>query len=363
MEKYIDKELSQKILVVGQKFKLDTPNGGMASVLASYDKYFYHMRHIATWKYTNKVNKLWYPLYHYIYFLLLLLFDRRIRIVHIHAAAYASFTRTMFFARAAKRLKKQVILHEHAADFDQYYEQSRQKEKIIKAINNCDRLIVLSSSWKDFFLKVGVEESKIVILNNIVTPPEKLEKRSVSLPVRFLFLGWLGKRKGIWDLLKVITDHKAELKGRFILRFGGNDFEEEIKSYIAANRIDSLVKFEGWVSGRKKEECLAWADVFILPSYNEGLPISLLEAMSYGLPLISTNVGGIPEILKDRQNGIMVHPGNESEIWNAVKYFIDNPAEIAKMGNTSETMVAPYTPQNVFHNLKSIYNNLLDEKQ
>ena len=74
------------------------------------------------------------------------------------------------------------------------------------------------------------------------------------------------------------------------LKIGGNKNEEKLKKQIKDFNIQEIVTFEGWVSGNKKLELLNWADVFILPSFNEGLPISILEAMSYGMPIISTPV-------------------------------------------------------------------------
>lgn len=175
----------------------------------------------------------------------------------------------------------------------------------------------------------------IIILNNIVTPPseevlEKKRKQNVNMKpqLRFLFLGWLGKRKGIWDLLDVIIAHHKELKGKFMLRFGGNEFEDKIKKLIVNNHLEDVAQFEGWVSGQKKTELLEWANCFILPSYNEGLPISILEAMSYGMPVVSTPVGGITEIVKNGRNGVIVEPGKKEHIWNALKHYLDNPKYI-----------------------------------
>lgn len=356
----IDKALSNKIIMAGVTKGTGKNNGGgVSSVVAAYSEYFDHLRYIPTWKNTNKLNKLLFFLCHYVELLFLLCFDRRIKIVHIHAAANASFIRAMCFARAAKFFGKKLIIHEHAADFEQFYDNSKRKDWIIRSINQADKFICLSPSWRDYYISKGVDKNKVILLNNIVIPPDNLIKRKIEYPIRLLFLGWLGKRKGIWDLLKVITDHKKELKGKLILRFGGNDFEEEIKSYISENEIGDIVKFEGWVSGEKKEECLAWSDVFILPSYNEGLPISILEAMAYGMPVISTPIGGIPEVVKDGKNGIIVEPGNEEQIWNAIKFFIDNPDKINVYGKNSLEIVKPYTPDYVLTHLKKIYEELL----
>ena len=131
-----------------------------------------------------------------------------------------------------------------------------------------------------------------------------------------LFLGLLGKNKGIYDLLECIRDHKVEFQGKLKLYIGGNGEIEHVKQLIKEYGIADIVIFEGWVSGDKKIELLNKSDAYILPSYKEGLPISILEAMSYGMPIISTPVGGIPEIVSNGENGYLVEPGNKEDIYN-----------------------------------------------
>ena len=363
----INHSLSKKVLMVSVIFRTTKPcGGGVSTVLECYDKYFDGLRHIPTWKYTNPLNEAWYFFYHWLEFVLLLLFDYRLKIVHIHTAAGASFRRKMIMARTARLFGKKVILHMHAADFVEYYETSANKERIVEGIKACDRLIVLSPQWRDFFVKIGIDGNKIIILNNIVTPPtEKIlaERKKLSKdrkPIaRFLFLGWLGKRKGIWDLLDVLVAHHDELKGHFLLRFGGNEFEDEVKKLIVENHLEDVAQFEGWVNGNKKDQLLEWANCFILPSYNEGLPISILEAMSYGMPVVSTPVGGITEVVKDCINVVIVEPGNKEQIWEAIKYYVDNPQKIEKEGEESLKIVKSFTPDYVLTKLKNIYEELL----
>lgn len=110
---------------------------------------------------------------------------------------------------------------------------------------------------------------------------------------------------------------------------------------------------------RKKIECLNWEDVYILPSYNEGLPIAILEAMSYKHPIISTPVGGIPEVIKNYENGILVQPGNKEEIIEAIKYYIENPESIKDQGNKAFETVQEFFPEKVFSDLSQIYQSLL----
>ena len=362
MSYLIDKNLAKKVLMVSVIFRTSKPcGGGVSTVLECYDKYFDGLRHIPTWKRTNALNKVWYFVYHYLWFIFLMIFDRRIKIVHVHTAERGSFYRKMTIAKTAKFFGKKVVIHMHAADFREFYRDSKKQEWIVESLNICDRLIALSPSWRDFYESIGIPKEKVIILNNIITPPTEPNNRKFEYPVRMHFFGHLAKRKGIWDLLDVLKEHHEELRGKYHLRFGGNEFENEIKSTIAENHLEDIATFEGWAYGKLKEEILKWSDILILPSYNEGLPIAILEAMSYGMPIISTPVGGIPVVVKDHQNGILVTPGNKEEIWKSLKFFIDNPKKIHEYGQRSLELVKDFTPEYVMGQLKEIYVGLLDK--
>lgn len=355
--KYIGAEFSKHILFLGVS---KHTKGGMTAVLVSYGKYIDGMRFIPTWRLGNKLIKSWYALQALVRTSLLLLFDKRIKIVHIHGAANASFDRCKLFINLSKQFGKKVILHEHAADFVEYYSASDNKDGIRSTLNKCDRLIVLSKSWQDYFASIGVDKNRIKVLNNIVSPPElHPEFHTGDRKLHLLYMGEISKRKGGFDLLKAVADHKDQFEGKLLLRMGGNEVDGDIKSFIREHSLESIVTYEGWIAGQKKIECLNWEDVYILPSYNEGLPIAILEAMAYHHPVISTSVGGIPEILKDGYNGRMVQPGDAGGIAKAICDYIEDKDSIKSQGENSYKVVQPFFPESVFASLKEIYQELL----
>lgn len=333
--------------------------GGMTAVLVSYDKYIENMQFIPTWKLGNKLIKSGYALQAITRMWLKCIVDKNIKIIHIHGAANASFYRCKIFINLAKKLKKKVILHEHAADFIEFYQNSNDKTGISKTLNKCDCLIVLSESWKEYFSSIGVDKNKIHVLNNIVSPQNFKDMPRKDNKLHLMFMGEISKRKGGFDLLQAISDNKEYFKDKLLLRMGGNEVDGDIKTFIRENQLEEFVSYEGWIAGNKKTECLNWEDVYILPSYNEGLPIAILEAMSYKRPIISTPVGGIPEIVKTHDNGILVHPGNKKEIAEAIKYYIEHPENIKIHGEKAYQTVQNYFPQKVFTDLTHIYQSLL----
>lgn len=358
MTKLIHEDLSQKVLMIGEYFKHNAP-GGMAAVLASYNEYFENMQFIPTWRNGNILVKIWYAVYSYVFFIWYMLFVRSVKIVHIQGAAFASFERNVFFVKVGKLFGKKVVMHMHCADFESYYNPSKHKQRIVDTINACDLYLVLSDSWKQYFESIGVKSNIIKVLNNTITPPvTKRVKRSTDI-LNLLYLGVIGQRKGIYDILNALKDNKEMFEGKVVLRIGGNQEEEKLQACINEYGLQEMVKFEGFVSGEKKIECLNWADVYILPSFNEGLPIGILEAMSYRHPIISTPVGGIPEVVKDGVNGIMVNPGNVQEIAKAISAFVGDKKLVEEYGMHSIELVKPYLPETVFATLSEMYSHLI----
>ena len=170
-----------------------------------------------------------------------------------------------------------------------------------------------------------------------------------------IFLGRIGKRKGIFDLLKAITNQKSDFRNKLKLIVGGDGDIKLLEETIEQNQIGDMVNFVGWVRGDKKEELLNNSDILILPSYNEGLPISILEGMSFSMPIISTDVGGIPQVVVNNENGKVVKPGDIKGIEEAIMYYLEDLEKVNEHGSMSYKKVSPFFPKNVMNELESIY--------
>lgn len=355
MSKIIDKELSSGILMTGDYYRNNHP-GGISAVVQYWSENIENLQYYPIYRTGGKFTKGWWFATSYIRLFLRLCTDRRVRIVHLHTAADGSFKRNSQLIRMIRPFGKRIILHIHASRFKDFFEEASDKERkdILKTFESTDRLIVLSESWKKWFISKGIPEGKITILHNITPEPTLIpQARTNDGRLHLLFMGEIGQRKGIFDILRALRDHKEEILGKIELRIGGNRNEDRLRAAIKEYGLEDSVIFEGWVSGEKKTRLLNWADVYILPSFNEGLPISILEAMSYGCPVISTPVGGIPEVVRD--NGTLVTPGDSEEIFRAIAKYVDNPEIIQTEGKESMANVAPYLAENVMKELKELY--------
>ena len=208
-----------------------------------------------------------------------------------------------------------IVNHIHGADFDEFYVNASEskKKKVKKIYEKCSVLIALSEEWKECLSQI-VSPSKISIVENYSILHEdalkqRLERKCNNI---VLFLGELGKRKGCYDIPEVIAQVKKSIPDvRFVLAGAGDEVDEKaIEKLIDEENVSDNVEFPGWVRGDMKDKLLREADVFFLPSYNEGMPMSVLDAMGYGMPVVSTNVGGIPKIVHNGENGYCCKPGD-----------------------------------------------------
>ncbi len=150
--------------------------------------------------------------------------------------------------------------------------------------------------------------TKISIIPNTV-PTYTLKgcilKKKNNIPHNILFMGELGSRKGVYDLLQAIKLLGLE-KNRVQVHLCGNGEIEKVKKRVADLGLEKIVNVPGWVTGQEKKKLLVEAYLYVLPSYHEGLPMSILEAMAASTPVISTPVGGIPDAVRDGYNGFLV---------------------------------------------------------
>ncbi len=347
---------SVSVLTVGIDYR--KPMGGVAQVLYVYKDFFSPFKFIRTVvSGNNQVLKAYVFAEAMARFVCRLTFDRDIKIVHVHGSSYASFRRKSMFIRLAKSYGKLVVYHIHGSEYKLYA--SRHHKQVGDTLRRCDCVIALSDSWKEYFeSKFGCKN--VVVIKNVIENPQICRNGSDAFSL--CFLGRLGNRKGIYDLLNVLIENQEEYRGKLALYFGGDGDVEKCKKIIKDNGIEDIAKYQGWVSGEKKIELLNKADTYILPSYNEGLPISVLEAMSYSLPIISTNVGGIPEILKDGVNGYIIEPGDKQAMKASIDRLMNNKSLRTGMGEKSKEMVKYHLPEYVKEQLEKLYDTLLNEQ-
>lgn len=345
--KRINHKKKKVILQVGPSLK---DNGGMVTVMKqivdSEIAHKYKVIHIATYIYGRK----YLLLFSAICKILIAKIKYKVDLAHIHMASYGSFYRKSILINLCRILKIKIIIHIHGACFNKFYNGVLDKKKkyIIKTLNKAEKVIVLSESWKEFFKDI-IEENKIEVLYNSVKIPEK-ETKSRKEGHTALFLGRIGERKGVYDLLKV-----ASKVPNIKIIIAGDGETEKARSIVKEQNLEN-VTILNWIDEKEREEYLNKVDMYILPSYDEGLPMSVLEAMSYSLPVITTNVGGIPELIEDGTNGILINPGDREALEKAILKISNDEKFRKQLGkNAYNTINKKFNLNKYLEKLNEIY--------
>jgi len=263
-------------------------------------------------------------------------------------------------------LSKKTFFHIHGGGFDEFYKNSNRFVKflICKMLNLPDMVIVLSSTWKRIFANL-VSENKIAVLENFVDFSQYSEsKREANLSkdmITVLFVGGVGgKEKGLYDVFKAMPAVLKRCKNILFL-FVACSGIEKLNIICEKEEIASHTKFLGYLHGDKKIRVFSESDIFILPSYSEGLPITMLEAMATGLPIIATPVGAIPEIIEDGINGFLVKSGDYKALAKKIVVLAQNKKLRRKMGqNNIEKIKKKYDKNVVIKKLDIEYQKLLN---
>ncbi|MBN8453663.1 glycosyltransferase family 4 protein [Accumulibacter sp.] len=259
------------------------------------------------------------------------LFCGRVSCLHVHLASRASFWRKLLFFVPAFVLRVPVILHLHGGEFPLFYgnESGALAQWLIRfAFRRAAAVIVLSASWARWVGDTFPGANAVIVHNPVTVPVESGEDR---IGEAVLFLGRLGRAKGVLVLLEAAAMLVAA-GSPVRLWLGGDGDVEGCQIYARKLGIAERVEFLGWVSGKHKRRLLKTAGVYCLPSFNEGLPISLLEAMAIGLPVVTTPVGGIPEVVSDGVEGFLVAPGDAAVVAARLGELIGDPQLARRMG-------------------------------
>jgi glycosyltransferase involved in cell wall biosynthesis len=252
-------------------------------------------------------------------------------IVHIHFASRGSMLRKFILANMVVRARRPLIMHAHGANFDQFYRglPAPVRSFVSRTLQQASVLIALSSQWRDFYVhECEVSPSQVIVLPNPVRVPARVPDRSGRTQIQFLHLGRLGTRKGGYDLVNAFAALPEATRAHARLVLAGDGDVEGMRKLAAP--FGDRVRVLSWIDAHERDRLLAESDVFVLPSYAEGVPMSLLEAMAAGLPCITTPVGGIPDVFTHGAEGLLVPPGDAAQLRSAMSTFIgDESARLA----------------------------------
>jgi glycosyltransferase involved in cell wall biosynthesis len=351
-----------RVLIVGPS--TTRTKGGMATIIADQlANKIINDRHELTYLVShvegNVCEKAYYSLKSLSY---ILVNRRKYDIIHFHTAADASFYRKSVLLRVSNWLNLKTIVHMHGADFDSFYlkRNSLLKKYIANSLTKSTRIVVLSDYWKNFFNREFKGLRLDVLKNGVDVKSYEPYIRKLTKIENYLFVGRLGERKGTYDLIKAIDIIVNTLGHAGLMFYLAGDGEiQKVEKLIVSKNLTGNVKLLGWLNDEQKRKQLEMAEVVLLPSYDENLPMALIEAMACGKIVISTYAGGIPDLIVPDVNGYLFEAGDIDKLVEYVLFVNKHPELMMKIGqNNIKTIAEKFNLDSLSLKLNSIYDTL-----
>lgn len=353
-----------KVLVVATSRKT---RGGITSVIKAHETGVQWKKYHCTWIQTHRDSNLFVKLWYFAtailqYFLLLPFAD----IIHFHISEDSTAKRKRILLFIAKAMGKKVITHFHSYSIESTI-RSSYRYLYEYLFTNSDIIIVLSEYWKKALVdEMGILEDKVRVLYNPCPQVElriKSQDRQIIAPSNnkeILYAGTVCHRKGYDDMIRAFAKIAPQHRDWKII-FAGNGEIEKGRALASQLGITDQTVFLGWISGEDKDSTFKHATIFCLPSYAEGFPMAVLDAWAYGLPVITTPVGGIPDIAIDGKNMLLFEPGDIESLSIQMEKMISD--EVLRNDIAEESVLLAHTTfevQTINKQLGSIYADLLN---
>lgn len=358
------KSRKPKALIVGPH---PPPPGGMANFIENLEssslRDFYKVQGFDTdyprsIKGTKVLEILYLPVMYLRFIISLFIFPD---VVHVHTPSFNSFFKHMLFVNLAKGRGIPVLLHIHGGRFKEFYDSSsdKQKRRIRGMLSQPDLVAVLSDEWLKFFSTI-IDSKHIRVIENGVPVKQFTsgDPGCKSSGVKILFVGAVKESKGVDDLLQAVVPVCHAHPETHLTIVGDGDLNR-YKKIANEKGIQKNVHFTGVLTGDDLIKKYNDADIFVLPSHAEGMPLVLLEAMSMKLACIATNVGAIPGILKP-EGGILVNVKDVEALTCAILKLVENPDLVRSMGDFNRNLIErEYSFDKTAEKIRNAYDELI----
>jgi glycosyltransferase involved in cell wall biosynthesis len=239
----------------------------------------------------------------------LLVLAGRVDVLHVHLAHGGSVVRKSLPLLAARLRGTATVVHEHSYDF-------------------ADQWLVLATQHVDeFATRLHMSPGRLRVLHNPVVLPGADAMARPTAPdglVTAVGLGRLGHRKGSYDVVAAVATLPPDVRSRLRVVLAGDGEVDQVRQAVAAAEVADVVEVRGWQGPAERDELMRGAQVFVLPSHEEGLPMAMLEAMAHGLAPVVSPVGGIPNVIGDGVEGLLVQAGDVESLGKALRLLVED---------------------------------------
>lgn len=283
----------------------------------------------------------------------------RLALVHAHSASRASFLRKSMFLAVGRAVGAPTLFHLHGSEFHLFMEREAGpvlRWWIRRTLERSSAVIVLAPTWQRIIRRIAPGARIMVVPNPVELCPDTSDP-GPGESHRVLFLGLIELRKGVFDLVAAVARLATEFPDLKLAVAGAGQLHR-LRQVAAMHGVTSRLEILGWITPEQRAQELKRAAVLALPSYNEGLPMALLEAMAAGRPVVTTHVGGIPDVVHHEQEGLLVEAGDIAGLTAALGRLMRDGDLRQRLGRQARLSARAYSVDMVLERVSQIYESL-----
>jgi glycosyltransferase involved in cell wall biosynthesis len=268
----------------------------------------------------------------------------------------------------SRRFGCRVVLHIHGAGFDDFADSAGwfSRRLVRRCLSLADRVVALSEEWRRRLQRIS-SSARITVIENAVAAIPTVRRMHGSNRCRFLLLARMDVWKGVDDLLDACVLLQNRSSAIFVTLSGppGSAGDADaLRAKIADRNLDTLVEYAGPVDGEGKGRLLAQTDVLVQPSHQEGMPMAMLEALADGIPVVATRVGGIPDVITDGREGLLVPPRRPDLLAEAMHVLAGDAERRTRMSAQARALaLSRFGAERFNHDLLRLYDDLMNDRR
>ncbi len=269
-----------------------------------------------------------------------------------------------FFVIRLFKVKKSIAFIHGWNEKESYKVQKSRVKRFLfrQTFGSASVLVVLASKFKKELAKIGCNEAKVMVATTMFDGHmlDNTARQRHDRHKRILFMARFVSEKGIFELLEAFKLLNQQQQQCELVLAGDGPVKPNVERWVEENGLSHCIKLPGYLSGQAKGQLLVDSDIFVLPTYHgEGCPVSILEAMAAGLPVISTPVGGIPDILDSGEDDVLLNDTTPSSIYTALNHLIDDDMRRKRVGRQNrKKAISNYSAPVVAGRMEKLYGQL-----
>jgi glycosyltransferase involved in cell wall biosynthesis len=271
--------------------------------------------------------------------LLLLRLLGRVDVVHINLSSFGSTYRKIILARISRVCRLPYVLHLHSGQFDCFWDSRNSvlKKEIDLMFRRSKIIIVLGNHWKQVVSNRMPDcAGKVVIVPNATRKAIAKNPKIMDEEANILFLGRLGPGKGVPQLVMAFASLGS--KSGWKATLAGDGAVNDTRAVVERAGLGDRISVPGWVDSARVEALLHAANILVLPSFSENLPMSVIEALAHGAAVVCTPVGALLDIIEHERTGLIVAPGDVEGLASALGRLIDDPGLRRRLGENGKAL-------------------------